>query len=302
MTSPDDYRLFVRLVDAGGLSAAARQLNSSPPAMSRRLAALEDRLGVRLVERTARRFLLTAEGSLLYERAVRIVAEMNDFEAELTANRTEPSGLLRIGAPMEFGRRRIAPLLGEFGRLYPKIACELILSDAGQEPVRDELDFVLRTTPPEDQDVVCVKFLSGRRVICAAPVYLALHEPPSSPEDLITQDCLRIVRGRRTVNRWQFVRDGLPLWVTVGGSLSSTSGEVIHGWALEGRGIAFKAEWDIVDDLKEGSLVECLHDFSCYNMHFFGVSVARSRQPARVRMLVDFLKSALKASFGELDR
>src|ERR1700712_5093561 len=107
MTSSDDYRLFVRLVDAGGLSAAARQLNSSPPAMSRRLAALEDRLGVRLVERTARRFLLTAEGGLLYERAVRIVAEMNDLEAELTANRTEPSGLLRIGAPMEIGRRRI---------------------------------------------------------------------------------------------------------------------------------------------------------------------------------------------------
>lgn len=262
--------------------------------MSRRLAAMEARLGVRLVERSSRRFALTEEGALLHERALRIVADIDDVEAELSAKRAEPSGSLRIGAPMEIGRRRIAPLISTFRRLHPKVTCELVLSDEGHDPVRDELDFTFRTTPPEDPGLVSVALLPSRRVVCAAPAYVARHGVPESPGALSGYDCLRLVRGRRIFDRWNFQRDGAPLEVRVNGSLASTSGEVIHDWALDGQGIAFKADWDIGDDLRTGRLVECLSSFAVRDLRLYGVFVARDRQPMRLRALTNFLRQHLK--------
>jgi DNA-binding transcriptional LysR family regulator len=294
MDALDDYRLFVRLVESGGLSAAARQLGSSAPALSRRLQALEARLGVRLVERSPRRFVLTEEGALLHERALKITAELDELETELGTRTATPSGSLRIGAPMEIGRRRIAPLLAEFGRRHPRIASELVLSDAGQEPLRDALDFVFRTTEPEDPDVACVTLLPSRRVVCAAPAYLARHPAPERPEDLARHDCLRLVRGRRVYDRWRFLREGRPVRVAVGGTLSSTSGEVIHDWALAGHGIALKAAWDIAEDLRAGRLVECLAEYAGEDFSLYGVFPARPVQPVRLRLLIDYVKAAMR--------
>ena len=139
-----DLRLFARLVGAGSLSATARALNSSPAAMSRRLASLEERLGVRLIARTSRRFDLTEEGSLLYERCVKILAEIDEAEAEASVKGRAPHGLLRIGAPSEFGRRRIAPLIARFTDLHEKVKVHLTLSDAGVDLVESGLDVVLQ--------------------------------------------------------------------------------------------------------------------------------------------------------------
>ena len=289
----DDLRFFVWLVEAGSISETARRLHSSPPAVSRRLAALETQLGVRLIERTSRRFVPTEEGSLLHERAMRIVADMDDVVAELGARSGEPSGSLRIGAPMEAGRRRIAPLLGAFRRQHPKVICELVLSDAGHDPMRDDLDFAFRTTPPDDPGVVCLTLLNGRRVACASPSYFASRAVPREPEELSGHDCLRLVRGSRVFDRWRFQRGGIPLQVQVAGALSSTSGEVIHDWALAGQGLAFKAEWDIADDLREGRLVECLSAFAVDELRLYGVFTAHVRQPLRLRALIDYVRGNL---------
>ena len=289
----DDLRFFVRLIEAGSISETARRLHSSPPAVSRRLAALEGQLGIRLVDRSSRRFAATEEGALLAERATRIVAEIDDVEAELGARRGQPSGSLRIGAPMEVGRRRIAPLLAAFQRLHPKVTCELVLSDAGHDPMRDELDIAFRTTPPDEPGVVCLTMLRSRRVACAAPAYLDRRGTPLDPEDLLAHDCLRLVRGRRVFDRWRFARDGTPVEVRVAGPLASTSGEVIHDWAMNGQGIAFKAEWDIVDDLREGRLVECLAAFSADEIDLYGVFAAYVRQPLRLRVMIDFMRERL---------
>jgi DNA-binding transcriptional LysR family regulator len=289
----DDLRFFVRLVEAAGISATARRLHSSPPAVSRRLAALEAQLGIRLIDRSSRRFVPTEEGTLLAERATRIVAEIDDMEAELGTRRGEPSGSLRIGAPMEVGRRRIAPLLAAFRQMHPKVTCELVLSDAGQDPMRDELDLALRTTPPDDPGVVCLTLLRSRRVACAAPAYLAGRGTPFDPADLAAHDCLRLVRGRRVFDLWRFQRGGQPLEVRVGGSLASTSGEVIHDWALGGQGIAFKAKWDIVEDLREGRLIECLSAFAVDEINLYGVFAAHIRQPLRLRVLIDYMRDQL---------
>ena len=291
----DDLRFFTRLIEAGSISETARRLDSSPPAVSRRLAALEGKLGIRLVDRSSRRFVPTEEGSLLAERAARIVVEIDEVEAELGARRSEPSGSLRIGAPMEVGRRRIAPLLAAFQQTYPKVACELVLSDAGHDPMRDELDFVFRTTQPDDPSVVCLTMLRSRRVSCAAPSYFARRGVPIEPSHLVEHECLRLVRGRRVFDHWRFHGDGTPVEVRVTGSLSSTSGEVIHDWVLGGHGIAFKAEWDIVDDLREGRLIECLPAFSADEIHLYGVFAAHVRQPLRLRALIDFMRDRLTA-------
>lgn len=285
----DDFRFFVKLVEAGGLSAAARRLGSSPPAVSRRLSSLEARLGTTLVIRSSRCFTLTQEGQRFNERALLVVAEMDDILAELNDEQSALRGRLRIAAPMEVGRRRLAPLLSQFQALHPQLEVELILSDAGQDLVRDELDFAFRTTMPEDTSLVCQTLLKSRRVVCATPDYLAKHGQLETPEDLNHHNCLRLVRGRLVFDEWKFQRDSVPVQVQVRGTLSSTSGEVVHGWVLAGLGVALKAEWDIAEDLAKGHLVACLERFSVAELCLYGVFQPRPRQTRRLRVLLDYL-------------
>jgi len=294
----DDLRFFVRLVAAGNLSEAARRLYSSPPAMSRRLVALEQRLGVKLIERSSRRFTMTEEGVFLHERALNILAEVDEIEAELSTKGKSPAGLIRIGAPMEIGRRRIAPLVGEFQKRFPKIKCELVLSDAGLEVMHDELDIAFRTMAPNEQDVVALTMIKSHRAACASPEYLARHGEPRVPQDLIQHDCLCLVRGRMVFDRWRFLRAGKPIDVKVHGSLASTSGEVIHAWALEGLGIAYKVKWDIEDDLRDGRLIECLTEYAWKPACLHGVYQARQTQPERLQAFLKYMRASFKADLA----
>jgi DNA-binding transcriptional LysR family regulator len=298
-----EERLGVRLVartsrrfeltEEGSLSAAARELNSSPPAMSRRLAAMEERLGVRLVARTSRRFELTEEGSLLHERCLKILAEIDAAEAEASAKGRAPHGLLRVGAPSEFGRRRIAPLISRFTDHHDKVKVHLTLSDAGVDLMESGLDVVLRLGLPAETEVIATKILGGRRVVCAAPAYLAARGIPQTPDDLSRHDCIRLVRDRRVFDRWGF-RDGAGRReIRVDGALTTGSGEVLHDWALAGKGLAFKVSWDVQDDLAAGRLVECLADYACDEVELYAVYLSRKHLPPRVRVFLDFLRAAL---------
>ena len=181
----NDLRVFAQMVDAGSLSAAARQTDGSAAAMSRRLAALEKRLGVRLVTRTSRRFELTVEGALFHERALTILQAVDDAEAEISAQARVPQGLVCIGAPSEIGRKQIAPLIEAFSDHYPEVEVRLVLSDIGLDVIDDNLDVALRIGLPPDTGVVAKRLLSSRRIVCAAPEYLARcgHRirPPTSP-------------------------------------------------------------------------------------------------------------------------
>jgi len=288
-----DLRLFARLVGAGSLSAAARELNASPAAMSRRLAGLEERLGVRLIARTSRRFELTEEGSLLHERCIRILAEIDEAEAEASAKGRAPHGLLRIGAPSEFGRRRIAPLISRFTDIHDKVKVHLTLSDAGVDMVESGLDVVLRLGLPPEAGVIATKLLGGRRIVCAAPSYIERHGLPQTPDDLARHDCIRLVRGRWVFDHWTF-RDGDGRReVRVDGTLTTSSGEVVHDWALSGKGLALKALWDVEEDLAAGRLVECLADHWCDEIDLYAIYLSRKHLPPRVRVFLDFIRAAL---------
>ncbi|WP_413991672.1 LysR family transcriptional regulator [Labrys okinawensis] len=292
MSRFDDLEVFSAIVDAGGISAAAAALGSSPPAVSRRLAALEARLGVRLAERSARRFRLTDEGTLYHARGQGLLAELRDAEAEVTKRGDIARGLLKVGAPMELGRRRIAPLLADFAALHPGLEVHLLLSDAGIEVGEEGLDVALRFGRPADPSLIARRIATVRRIVCASPSYLATHGIPARPDDLTRHDCLRLARRHRLLDQWRFRVEDEERIIKVSGTLSSTSGDVLHGWVLAGRGLSLEALWDVEDDLAGGRLVECLAPFWCDSIDLFATFLPGKPLPPRIRLFIDFIAAA----------
>ena len=288
----DDLTLFCRLIEAGGVSAAALALGSSPAAVSRRLARLEARLGTRLAERNARRFRPTEEGLLYYRRAVVLLEALRDAEAEVSAKTDRATGRLRIGAPVELGRRLIAGLVSDFAARHPRIEAHLTLSDAGLEASQDGLDIALRFGLPMEQTLIARKIAAVPRVVCAAPDYLARRGTPLRPEDLADHECLRLTRRRGTSGRWSFARDGLRQEVEVSGRLASSSGEVVHLWALGGHGLSSEALWDVQADFDAGRLVEVLADYRGDPIELFATFLPGRPLPPKIRLFVDHVAAA----------
>ena len=291
-----DLALFRAVVEAKGIAAAAQALGSSPPAVSRRLAALETQLGVSLAERSSHRFRLTDEGTPLYERTCSILAQMQDVEAEVTSRGSIARGLLRVGAPAEFGRRHVAPLVGAFARLHPGLHAHLVLSDAGLEVGEDAFDVVLRVGLPADKSLMARKVASSPCIVCASPAYLGEHPPPAVPDDLAAHECLVLARRRSTMDEWAFTCDGAIHTVKVRGSLSSASGDVLHSWALAGYGISMEAAWDVIGDLASGALVSLLPDAPPVGIDLFATFAPGKPVPPRIRLFIDFLVERLALS------
>jgi DNA-binding transcriptional LysR family regulator len=289
-----DLRLFTRIVAAGSLSEAARRTFSSLPAVSRRLAALEARLGVRLIDRGPRRFTLTDEGSLLHERALAILRDLDEAEAAASAHAKQPRGHLRVGTHLELGRRRIAPLIGEFTARYPGITVELVLSDSRLQLLESEIDVGLQMDPPSDGNLVSRTVLTGLRVVCAAPEYLATHAPLQRPVDLLQHNCIRLVRGRHVLEHWPFQVEGRLTQIQVRGSLLTNNAEVVHDWAVAGRAVGLKALWDIQEDLRAGRLIRLLRPFECDEAKLYVTYATRTHLPPRMRLFIDFILGALK--------
>jgi DNA-binding transcriptional LysR family regulator len=289
----NDLRLFLRIVAAGSLSEAARRSQSSLPALSRRLAGMEERLGVRLIERGPRRFTLTEEGSLLLERAEAILRDLDEAEAAVTARAKHPQGHIRIGAPLEIGRNQIAPLVAEFSVSYPNISIELILNDAAVDIVEEQIDIGIFLDEPRDGGTIRRTLLRSRRVVVASPEYLAAHPPIVHPADLRNHDCARLVRGRRIFDRWLFRENGQLREIRVTGKLSSNNAEVIHEWALRGQAVAYKALWDVENDIRSGRLVRLLQAYEADETNLFAVYASRSHLPLRMRLFLDFISEGL---------
>lgn len=291
-----DLRLFTIMAAAGSLSETARRLNCSAAGISRRLAAMEARLGVRLVDRSSRRFALTQEGILYHARALDILAALDRADAEVAVRVKNPQGHLRIGAPLEIGRRRFAAIIAQFSERYPNLALELTLSDSRLDVINDELDVLFHLDAPNDGSVVVRKLLASRRAVCASPEYIAKHGNPTKPEDLLHHDCIRLVRGRELFDRWVFREGGQLRDVRVHGRLTTNNAEVMHGWALMGLGICFKALWDIEDDLAEGRLIELLKPYAADDICLYATYATRWHLPSRVRVFLDFVASAMSIS------
>jgi LysR family transcriptional regulator, transcriptional activator for dmlA len=289
-----EFALFRAIVETGGISAAALALQSSPAAVSRRLSALETKLGVRLAERSSRRFRLTDEGLLLYERCRSILDQIRDAEAEVASRGGAARGLLRIGAPADFGRKHIAPLLPAFTAQHPGLDAHLILSDVGLENESDGCDIAFRVGLPSDLTMIARKIATTRQVVCAAPSYLARRGTPGSPEELHGHNCLRLARRHRLIDQWRFTREGSDFDVHVAGTLSSGDGSVLRSWALLGEGISWEAYWDVADDLAAGRLVELLPEYRCALIELYAVFAPSKPVPPRIRLFIDHMLQMMR--------
>src|SRR3954464_8939588 len=185
-----EMSVFSRVVASGSLSAAARELGISPALVSRRLAALENRLGVRLVNRTTRSLHLTVEGARYYDVCNRVLAEIQEADAEVSVGRVEPQGALKVALPASFGHQHVAPLVPQFAARYPKVQLALSLSDRNVNVMDEGFDLAVCIADLRDSSLAARKLAPNRRVVCASPAYLAAHGTPRAPEDLAKHNCL----------------------------------------------------------------------------------------------------------------
>lgn len=281
---------FDRIVSSGSLSAAARELDLSLAVVSKRLAQLEASLGVRLLQRTTRRQALTEEGALLHAQVVRILAEVDAAEALLSRRRQSVSGLLRMTAPGDFGRRWVAPILGDFQRLHPQLSVQLELTDAVVDLLAHGLDLAVRFGSLADSSLVARPLAPNYRVLCAAPAYLQAHGVPAHPGELTAHRCILIGDQPRAEWRFQGEQD---VTVRVNAALLTNDGGAANAWALAGAGIALKSIWDVGDDLAAGRLQRLLPAYSIAAAPLHAIYPHSGHLPLRVRSFVDYLRERL---------
>jgi DNA-binding transcriptional LysR family regulator len=289
MRHRSDLAFFAAVVKEGSLSAAARALDVSPPAVSKRLAQLERRLGVRLMHRTTRRLSLTPEGELYGEACRRLLADIEDVERRISSARAAPKGLLRVNAPLGFGRAYVGPVVSAFQRRYPDVEVLLHLTDRPVNLTDEAFDVGIRFGDLPDARIVARKIANNRRLLCAAPAYLAERGRPSRPSDLARHACIVLRQNDIVSGLWRLSRGRKTEAVKVRGPLSSNDGSVVLRWALDGHGILMRAEWEIADHLRAGRLEQVLPEYALPPADVYAVYPERHHLSARVRAFVDFL-------------
>ncbi|UJR84538.1 LysR family transcriptional regulator [Sandaracinus amylolyticus] len=287
-----ELETFATIAKMGSFSAAGRALGLTPSAVSRTVARIESRLGVRLVIRTTRALTLTAEGQAYLLGARRILADLDDVERTL-ADQGAPRGRLRVSAALAHGRLCVTPLLGEFVARHPHIVVDLSLSDAIVDVAAGQADVAIRFGPLADSPLMARRLSENGRVIVASPAYLARRGKPKVPEDLHRHNCLNF-DFRRAEPVWPFRRDGRDFALTVKGNVEANNGDTLVQLAREGVGITRVGDFNVAEDLATGRLVALLESFNPGDREaVHAVFVGGPNTPARVRVFVDFLVERL---------
>ncbi len=298
MEALSELTLFSLVAKNGSLSAAARELNVTPPAVSKRLAQLESRLGVRLLNRTTRRLSLTNEGEVYLANVRRILADIDELERVVSSSRAAPKGLLRVNATLGFGRTYIAPVVSAFAKRYPEVEVQLQLTDRPLNLAEEAFDVGIRFGELPDARLIARKVSTNRRFLCAAPAYLKKFGYPKVPDDLARHNCIVLRQNDAAYGIWRFARGRKTDTVKVRGALSSNDGEVALTWALDGHGILMRAEWDIAKYLRSGRLQLVLEEYSLPPADIHAVYPERHNLSAKVRVFVEFLVEQFKDKKG----
>jgi len=283
----DDYALFAAIVEAGSLSAAARSLNLSTAMVSRRLARMERRLGARLIRRTTRRLSLTDVGQAFHERVGAILLAAREAEAMVAGRAGTPSGRLRVSAPTSFGRMHVAPRLKDFLDAYPDIVLEFDLDDGFADMWAERIDVAIRIGPPPGAGFAAILLAANRRVICAAPAYLAAH---GAPEDLAALAGHRILAATGQLP-WRLEGPGGPVLFDAQSHVRTNSSEVVRELTLAGAGIALRSTWDVAAELRDGRLRPILpgHEGAA-DIGIHAVRPGADPAPPNARVFIDFLR------------
>ncbi|HCY15200.1 MAG: LysR family transcriptional regulator [Curvibacter sp. GWA2_64_110] len=285
---------FVSVATRGSLTAAANAEGVAPAIMGRRIDALEGRLGVKLLVRTTRRITLTHEGSAFLEDCQRLLADVANAEASVSAGGVKASGHLRITAPAGFGRRHVAPLIPKFRELHADVTISLNLSDRVIDIAGEGYDCAVRVGDMPDSSLVSVRLADNRRLCVATPKFLKQHGTPQQPQDLARLDCLVLSSDASQTRGWAFkVPKGDASEVIhfkPNGPMDCSDGQVLHDWCLAGYGIAWRSTWEVEAEIQAGTLVEVLREFAAPPNGIYAVFPQRKHLPLRVRLWVDFLK------------
>ena len=290
---PADLGFFSTLAASSSLSAAARELGLTAAAVSKRLAQMEQRAGVALVNRTTRRMMLTPEGEVFLAHARRILDEIDELGELLGSAKKSPKGLLRVNATLGFGRGHVGPAISRFVARYPQVSVQLQLSVAPPPLTDDAFDVCIRFGELPDTRVIARRLAPNRRLLCASPAYLARRGTPLAPHDLRRHNCIGIRQGDEPYGVWRLSSgrgaSRKTETVRIDGNLTTNDGEIAVKWALDGHGILMRAEWDIEEYLADGRLVVVLDEYATPSADIYAVYAQRHQMSARIRAFVDFL-------------
>ncbi|MFA0079725.1 LysR family transcriptional regulator [Vibrio artabrorum] len=292
-----DMTMFVGIVKHHGLAAAGRELGLSPATMTTRLQALEERYGVKLLNRSTRHVSLTDSGELYYKACLEILENVSEAENLIQNGVREVKGPLKIAAPKDIGKQYILPILSEFCQQYPDVIPYLYLNDHLSNIAESGMDIVLRYGELVDSSLISRRLSPSRRVLCASPEYLVKHGTPIKPQDLVDHACLAMLRSNEELKTWHFQDHDMKKAVTVVPKRFSDDGEVIRYWALQGEGIALKSVLDVQGDINNRRLVTLLNGYmknfntstSVSSADLNVVYISKKYQPKRIRLFLDFL-------------
>ncbi|KID29683.1 LysR family transcriptional regulator [Prauserella rugosa] len=293
----DDLEFFRVVATSTSLTGAARVLGASLPSVSKRLRALESRLGVRLARRTTRRIDLTPEGELLAQEADHILRQIDDLEERLVPPSESLTGKLLVQAPHGFGRNHVAPLVARFGRAHPKLEIQLDLTNEPVEGTRTRFDVGIMLGQPPDSRLVARRVLANRRIVCAAPEYLARMGEPRTPAELREHNCIILRANQDDYTTWRLHDGDTEHNVHVSGDLASSDGEVVTEWCLQGLGLILRSEWNVREYLRDNRLVRVLDGFGDQRADVHVVFESAPTVPRRVFAFADFIRAEMPKRF-----
>jgi DNA-binding transcriptional LysR family regulator len=304
MDAFSDLAFFAELMKRGTLAAAAQELGVTPPSVSKRLAALEARLGVRLLHRTTRRITLTPEGEIYLLEGARVLGDLDALERTLTGAKAAPRGVLKVSATLGFGRRHVAPAISKFVRACPEVEVQLHLSDRPVKLVEQGFDAAIRIGELPDARLTARKLASNRRLLCASAAYLREAGEPASPRELPQHRCIVLRESDETFGTWHLRSGSRTETVKVRGPLSTNDGDSALSWALAGHGILTRSEWDVAPYLRSGRLRQVLSDWALPPADIFLVFPTKANLSAKTRAFVDFMHDRFeihRTASGEFD-
>ncbi|HJV75239.1 MAG TPA: LysR family transcriptional regulator [Noviherbaspirillum sp.] len=282
---------FVDVAAKGSLSAAARAEGIAPAMIGRRLDALEERLGVKLLQRTTRKIALTNEGIAFLEDCQRILADLENAETAVSERSARASGHLLISAPAGFGRQHVAPLIPSFLAEHRDVSITLNLNDRVVDLIGEGIDVAIRIASLSDSSLIGVKLADNMRVVVAAPEYIRRYGAPASLDELAKHNCLAI-SSEGSQRGWTFRQNGKNVTLKVTGNMVCNDGAVLHDWALSGKGLAWRSMWEVGTAIESGELVTVLNEFTAPGNDIYAVFAQRRHLPLRIRAFVDFLRHA----------
>lgn len=297
MDQIDSFRVFVEIAELRSLSTVARRRAVAPSTITLVLQRLEDQVATRLVNRTTRRMSLTADGEIFLADCRRILGDI-DTALESFNERGSLRGTIRLTATNDFGRKHVAEIVHRFMENHPDICVELILSDQVIDLVDEGVDIGIRSGPLRDSRFRSRLLLRGRRVVCAAPSYWKARGIPTTPDDLVSHNCLILGRPGAPQSVWHFTSGSDEISVKVAGSRSCNDGETLRRWAMAGGGVILKADWDVLGAIASNSLETALDEYNSGEINLNVVYQGGTRTPRRIHKFIDFLAAELNPGYS----